>query len=373
MAPSAAALSSFDMAMSIPAKDLFACVDHAREELHSFYPQALLPDAQWILNSRSEELGLEPKGQVSANASCRLMACEDGWLAVNLARQSDLELMSPWLATELEHPNWQSIQTVLAKRGGQELLFRGREMGLPLAFVAKPGSQSKTVCNKPQMIQLDDRAGQPRNLSGAQVVDLSALWAGPLCAHLLHACGAQVTSVSSLHRPDGAAQGSPRHYQQLHRGHEHWVVDFHDAEQRGRLAAALAQADVVIEASRPRALQGLGLDRQSLQVTKPQLWLSITAYGRADPQGQWVGFGDDVAASAGLLDWQDGRPSFVGDAIADPLTGTFAALAVAEGLARGYSGLLDMPMVAIADQCRNKIEASGRPIQCPLSSVPHAH
>jgi len=324
------------------------------------------------LNSRSGELGLEPEGPVSANASCRLLSCEDGWLAVNLARQSDRELMSPWLATELAHPNWHSIQAVVAERLGQPLLLRGREMGLPLAFVAKPGRQTEAESNKPQTMLLDDPAGQPRSLSGAKVLDLSALWAGPLCAHLLHVCGAQVTSVSSLHRPDGAAQGSPLLYQQLHRGHELWVLDFHDAEQRARLAAALAQADVVIEASRPRALKGLGLDRENLKVTKPQLWLSITAYGRADPQGQWVGFGDDVAASAGLLHWQDGWPGFVGDAIADPLTGTFAALAVAEGLARGYSGVLDMPMVAVAEQCRSKVAASGRPIQCPLTPVPRA-
>jgi hypothetical protein len=58
--------------------------------------------------------------------------------------------------------------------------------------------------------------------------------------------------------------------------------------------------------------------------------VSITAAGRAS---QRVGFGDDVAASAGLLAWDDsGRPVFCGDAIADPLTGiTAAALAMSDG------------------------------------------
>ena len=36
------------------------------------------------------------------------------------------------------------------------------------------------------------------------VVDLSALWAGPLCAHLLGLAGARVVKVESLGRPDGA-------------------------------------------------------------------------------------------------------------------------------------------------------------------------
>ena len=59
----------------------------------------------------------------------------------------------------------------------------------------------------------------PRGLSQAKVIDLSALWAGPLCAHLLHRCGAHVTTVS-IQRPDGAQFGSPDFYRHLHAGHD---------------------------------------------------------------------------------------------------------------------------------------------------------
>jgi crotonobetainyl-CoA:carnitine CoA-transferase CaiB-like acyl-CoA transferase len=150
-------------------------------------------------------------------------------------------------------------------------------------------------------------------------------------------------------------------------------LNFNDPDQLAALANMLTEADVVIEASRPRALQGLGLDRETLTVIKPQIWLSLTAYGRDDPNGQWVGFGDDVAVSANLLQWTaEGRPEFLGDAVADPLTGTLAALAVAHAVSVGQSGLLDLSMAAVASQCRRKVLSSERALFCPLRKVSHA-
>ena len=370
MTRSAANVDSFDIVASIPANDLSACVNQVLEALQQQYPDADLPSADWVLGARARELGIRPKGQQSANGSCRLLACSDGWLAVNLARGSDWELLGAWLAADGKVTDWAGLTTALAHRSGPALLSRGREMGLPLAFVQRPASAVAEA--QPQMqfhdvFQGDSKYLQCSSLQGAKVVDLSALWAGPLCAHLLHACGALVTKVSSSQRPDGATQGSPMLYQRLHAGHQHRVLDFSDPNQLTVLAEMLREADVVIEASRPRGLQGLGLDRETLAVVKPQIWLSLTAHGRNDPNGQWVGFGDDVAVTANLLHWTgDDRPEFIGDAIADPLSGTFAALAVAQAVSQGRSGLLDLSMAAMAGQYRRKVLESGAALVCPL-------
>ena len=376
MTRSAANVDSFDIVASIPASDLSACVNQALEALHQQYPDADLPSADWVLGARAQELGIRPRGQQSANGSCRFLVCSDGWLAVNLARGSDWELLGAWLAVDSKIADWAALTTALACRSGQALLARGREMGLALAFVHKPssaGAATQTQLQFSDVFQPDSKYLQYPSLQGIQVVDLSALWAGPLCAHLLHTCGAQVTTISSSQRPDGAAEGSPKLYQHLHAGHQHRVFDFTDSNQLTILAEMLRAADVVIEASRPRALQGLGLDRETLAVVKPQIWLSLTAYGRWDPRGQWVGFGDDVAVDADLLHWaDDDRPEFIGDAIADPLSGTFAALAVAQAIARGRSGMLDLSMVAVADQCRRKVLGSGSALICPLGAPSHA-
>lgn len=49
----------------------------------------------------------------------------------------------------------------------------------------------------------------PRPVEGLLVVDFSALWAGPLCAHLLGLAGARVVEVETPGRPDGGRRGKP--------------------------------------------------------------------------------------------------------------------------------------------------------------------
>ncbi len=80
----------------------------------------------------------------------------------------------------------------------------------------------------------------------------------------------------------------------------------------------LPTADVVIEASRPRALRQRGVVAEDF----PGVWISITAYGRDQPDR--IGYGDDTAVAGGLV---GPGPSFLSDAVADPLTGAHAALA----------------------------------------------
>lgn len=369
-------LAAFDIAVSLPADNLYACVDHALTGLGEYYPAAELPTPQWVIGTRAAELGIAPIASQSANGSCRMVACRDGWLALNLARDDDWSLLNAWLQSDESLSEWSSITAALLSRDGASLLGRGREMGMAVALVPNPTPHAATnqtiySLDALRMTRVDgDALGSLKN---AKVVDLSALWAGPLCAHLLGLCGAQVTTVSSVQRPDGARHGSPDLYRQLHEGHRMLALDFAEPSQRQYLAELLADADVVIEASRPRALNRLSLDRDSLNTDDAQLWLSITAYGRTPPADQWIGFGDDVAASAGLVHWsQKDIPTFVGDAIADPLTGVFAALAVADALSVGRAGMMDFPMAMAAGFCRDKITRAGKSIVCPLESLTHA-
>ena len=99
----------------------------------------------------------------------------------------------------------------------------------------------------------------------------------------------------------------------------------------------------MIEASRPRALAGFGLDAHAA-VAAGTTWVSITADGRASNR---VGFGDDVAAGAGLLARDARGPVFCGDAIADPLAGLTAAALAMTAPADGAGILWDVPMSAV--------------------------
>jgi len=104
---------------------------------------------------------------------------------------------------------------------------------------------------------------------------------------------------------------------------------------------------VVVEASRPRALRRLGVHAEEFLTGRPgRVWVSITGYGRDDDR---IAFGDDAAIAGGLAGSdRHGDPVFLGDALADPVTGLYAAHAVARSLARGGGELLCVSMAACA-------------------------
>jgi crotonobetainyl-CoA:carnitine CoA-transferase CaiB-like acyl-CoA transferase len=163
------------------------------------------------------------------------------------------------------------------------------------------------------------------------VVDLSSLWAGPLCAHLLGLAGATVVKVEAADRLDGARHGPGAFYDYLHTGHQSVVLDVHTIDGRAFLHRLCETADVVITSARPRAIAGLGIDPiEMLRAQTISAWVSITGFGPDQPDR--IGFGDDAAVAGGLLTWADGQPSYMGDAIADPLTGLAAAETVLRAL-----------------------------------------
>ena len=122
-------------------------------------------------------------------------------------------------------------------------------------------------------------------------------------------------------------------------------LDFRSPAGRAEAAALLDTADVVIEASRPRALQQLGLGPDDRPERPGRVWLSITGHGRSAPGRDWVAFGDDAAVAAGVVGRDaSNQPVFCGDAIADPITGLVGAVAVLRALAAGGGQLIDLAM-----------------------------
>ncbi|MEM8748367.1 MAG: CoA transferase, partial [Actinomycetota bacterium] len=187
-------------------------------------------------------------------------------------------------------------------------------------------------------------------------VNLASLWAGPLAARLLGDLGARVITVESTERPDGARRADA-FFRSLHPEGEFVALEFRSPTGRRALAELLATADVVIEGSRPRALQQLGIDAESVlaaddgQGERPRVWLSITGHGRIGVAADRVGFGDDAAVAGGLVGHDRRGPHFVGDAIADPMTGLIAAATVVDLVERGGRWLVDAALARSAAWC----------------------
>lgn len=296
-----------------------------------------------LLGAHAGALGLTRRGAVSAGGATRLLPTADGWCALTLSRPDDLDLLPAILERDAVHDPWSELGDAARQTTAAQFVARVRLFAVPAAVLpARPGKPSAPWRISP----LAPPAVRPRPLDGALVVDFSSMWAGPLCARLLGLAGAEVVKVESTRRPDGARAGDRGFYDWLHTGHESVAVDFTSQHGRAALAALVRAADVVIEASRPRALAQLGLDPEHLGHRPGTVWISITGYGRNLPER--VAFGDDAAVAGGLVGRSRGRPVFCADAIADPLTGLVAALGAAGALRAGGGHLLDVSMRDVA-------------------------
>ena len=289
-------------------------------------------DPQGLLAQRVRHTKWQSGPFQSVGGSCHLMLTSDEqWVAINLARPEDHELLGIFFPTTLQSDdkiNVSLLRVQVRQCSADMLIEFAIDVGLPIS-VLNEVTNEYSLNELPVAIQQFERQLDLTRSSQLRVVDLSSLWAGPLCSHLLQRCGYAVTKVESRHRPDGARFGNPDFFAALDAGKEHVEIDFHSEHGINQLRELISNADVVIEGSRPRAMQQLGIDAdQIVREAQPRVWLSITGYGRSGEAGQRVGFGDDCAVAGGLVDETSDGPQFLGDAIADPISGLVAATGV---------------------------------------------
>jgi hypothetical protein len=289
-------------------------------------------DGPALLRERAELLGVEPQGTVSAGGTCRLLPTRDGrWVAMNLARRSDTDLLAAWMGHHWDGPVWDAVERALAAMEAEPAVERAQLLGIPAAVaVAAPHAAAPAPTGDP--------IGR---LDGVRVLDLSAMWAGPLCARLLGDLGATVTKAELRHRPDGARAGPPDFWRALNGAKLERVVD-----EAAELGALLDDADVVVTSARARAVEQLGLDLTRRVRERELVWVAITGYGLDGAWRDRVAFGDDAAVAGGLAVMAGGvdAPVFVGDAPADPLTGLAAAVGAADAVTQGRGSIVDLAL-----------------------------
>lgn len=349
-------------------------------------------DGALLLGERAAALALARRGDVAPGGGCRLLRTRDGAVALQLVRDDDAVLLDAWLETPRGGAEpWEFAARALRARDAEPVALRARELGLACAVAAAPradaGAWLDTRELAPASENIAGRAaarGAARGHARAEgdatahstsrgpargrrplVVDLSSLWAGPLCTHLLALAGADVVKVESTRRPDGARRGPADFHDLLNAGKRSVALDFASADGRAALLRLVAAADIVVEASRPRALAQLGIDAERIVARgRGATWVSITGYGRDEPGASWIAYGDDAAVAAGasfaLRARERARGAidspaaaradglcFCGDALADPLTGARAAAAALAAHADGGGRLLSIPLTGV--------------------------
>jgi crotonobetainyl-CoA:carnitine CoA-transferase CaiB-like acyl-CoA transferase len=188
-------------------------------------------------------------------------------------------------------------------------------------------------------------------LDGMRVVDVTTSIAGPYCAEILAALGAEVVKVE---RPDtgddGRAWGPPfwngesAMFLAVNAGKRSLAVSLRDERGREAVLRLAERADVFLQSLRPGLAERLGLGPDVVRERNPRLvYCSIGAYGHAGPLAHEPGYDALMQAAGGLISMtgEPGRSGVrVGSSLIDLGTGMWSALGiVAALLQRGQTGV----------------------------------
>jgi crotonobetainyl-CoA:carnitine CoA-transferase CaiB-like acyl-CoA transferase len=180
-------------------------------------------------------------------------------------------------------------------------------------------------------------------LAGTKVVDVTTSIAGPYCAEILSALGADVVKVE---RPDsgddGRAWGPPfwngesAMFLSVNAGKRSLAVSLADGRGRDIVLRLAAGADVFLQSLRPGLAVRLGLGPDHVRARNPRVvYCSLGAYGRVGPLSHEPGYDALMQAAGGLISMtgEPGRSGVrVGSSLIDMGTGIWAALGVVAAL-----------------------------------------
>jgi crotonobetainyl-CoA:carnitine CoA-transferase CaiB-like acyl-CoA transferase len=231
-------------------------------------------------------------------------------------------------------------------------------------------------------------------LVGLLVADCSTVLAGPLCTMLLGDLGATVIKVEP---PEGDATrawgppwvGSERdgtqtaaYFLAVNRNKRSIRLNLRHEEGKAVLRRLIRRADVLIENYRVGGFARLGFDDSVLRGTNDRLvHLAITGYGTHGPEADRPGYDAVVQATGGLMsitggpDGDGGRPTKVGVAISDVVSGLFGTIAVLAALLEragsGASGagqrvdvsLLASTLAVLVNQAQNAFVTGDTPVR----------
>jgi crotonobetainyl-CoA:carnitine CoA-transferase CaiB-like acyl-CoA transferase len=236
-------------------------------------------------------------------------------------------------------------------------------------------------------------------LAGLRVLDASRVLAGPFCGQILGDLGAEVIKVERPGAGDETrAWGPPflampglpptsAYYLSCNRNKRGIAIDLACAEGRELFEGLLRCCDVLLENFKADSARKLGLDPARLLTVNPRLIVcSISGFGRTGPLSDLPGYDFAVQALSGLMSVTgpvEGPPSKVGVAVADVLTGLYAAVSVLACLqARQHTGhgyaidlaLLDCAVAAqvnLAQAYLTSGQVPGRQGNAHLQIVPY--
>jgi crotonobetainyl-CoA:carnitine CoA-transferase CaiB-like acyl-CoA transferase len=225
-------------------------------------------------------------------------------------------------------------------------------------------------------------------LAGIRVLDLSRILAGPWASQMLADLGAEVIKIERPgsgddtrswgppYMPDqkGGATTESAYFHGTNRGKQSVCIDMSQAQGQALIQDLVLQSDVLIENFKVGGLKKYALDFASLHALNPRLvYCSITGFGQSGPYAERAGYDFMIQAMGGMMSITgeaDGLPMKTGVAIADILTGLYAANAIQAALMHQQKtgagqhidlALLDVQVATLASQAMNYLATGTSP------------
>ncbi|MBF5004094.1 CaiB/BaiF CoA transferase family protein [Diaphorobacter caeni] len=180
-------------------------------------------------------------------------------------------------------------------------------------------------------------------LAGVRVLDLSRVFAGPLCGQVLADFGAEVIKVEHPGRGDDTRDWGMRigktettYYNSMNRNKRSVTLDLQTPEAIAIIHDLLRQSDVVIHNFKAGGAEKLGLGYEQLKAIKPDVvYVAVAGYDSSGPEAQRPGYDLVIQGEAGLMALNGEKeqpPLKFGVAVVDLMTGMTAAQAVLAAL-----------------------------------------
>ncbi len=175
------------------------------------------------------------------------------------------------------------------------------------------------------------------------MVDVTTSIAGPYCAEILAALGAEVVKVERPDTGDDARAWGPPFWNgesamflSVNAGKRSLAVSLREERGREVVLRLADRADVFLQSLRPGLAERLGLGADVLRERNPRLvYCTIGAYGRVGPLREEPGYDALMQAAGGLISMtgERGRPGVrVGSSLIDVGTGIWSALGITGAL-----------------------------------------
>jgi crotonobetainyl-CoA:carnitine CoA-transferase CaiB-like acyl-CoA transferase len=182
-------------------------------------------------------------------------------------------------------------------------------------------------------------------LQGVRIVEQGTFITGPCAGMMLADLGADVIKIESPggdpYRSYQSGQFSP-HFQAYNRNKRSIALDLRVPADHTVFEQLVREADVYIQNFRPGAAERIGAGQRQLAELNPRLvYCSISGFGAGGPYAERPSYDSVAQALSGFLSVvvDPERPRFMGPALADAITGIYAAYGVLGALFdRGRTG-----------------------------------